>query len=170
MKIKGLDHIGILTQDIEASVAFYRDILGFRLKSRQKNVRADGSPFSMAFLSRGGCEIELVTAPAGFVPQDGTVAHIAIQCDDVDEVFRELVEKGCKPEWDAPVTEPFFPSGLPPLFPARPGGRTPRILPGAVKHHAKSAVKRIASRRFCHFCLFSRTIAAIREQTICTGR
>ena len=122
MKIKGLDHIGILTQDIEASVAFYRDILGFRLKSRQKNVRADGSPFSMAFLSRGGCEIELVTAPAGFVPQDGTVAHVAIQCDDVDEVFRELVEKGCKPEWGAPVTEPFFRQGFRHFFLRGPAG------------------------------------------------
>lgn len=122
MQLQGLDHIGVFAQDMEASVRFYRDALGFLLTSRQVGTRADGSHFNMAFLRQGSCAIELVDAPENFEPADGVVAHIALACDDVDKLFDELVEKGLSPEWDAPKTEGFFRLGFRHFFLRGPSG------------------------------------------------
>ena len=122
MKLTGLDHIGVYTPDLEKCVCFYRDVLGFALSCRQVGTRADGSSFNMAFMQCGSCIIELVDAPKGFEASDGTVAHIAIACDDVDEVFAALKAKGIEIEWAEPKTEAFFDGRFRHFFMRGPAG------------------------------------------------
>ena len=116
MKIQNLDHIGVFSSDLDRSVRFYCENLGFSLKSRQQGTRADGSTFWMAFIANGSCEIELVEPPKGYEAKDGTVCHIALSADDADAAFRFLKARGVNVEWDAPRTEDFFRLGLKHFF------------------------------------------------------
>lgn len=94
--ITGLAHIGIFTQDIEASKAFYRDILGFTLTNDEALVREAGTT-RLAFLEAGDCKIELVQ-PADLASvvnrPPGQVDHVAMSVRDIDVVAQRLKERG----------------------------------------------------------------------------
>ena len=55
-RITGLAHIGIFTQDIDKSQAFYQDVLDFTLT----NEEAMENGTRLAFLEAGTCIIELI--------------------------------------------------------------------------------------------------------------
>lgn len=97
-KIKRIDHIGILVEDIDTSVGFWRDALGLEL-DHISNVPAEGA--SVAFFPTGGSEIELVqpTAPdtglARALEKRGPgVHHICLEVDDIEGMLADLKEKG----------------------------------------------------------------------------
>ena len=48
--IKGIDHIHLVTPDIDGAIDFYTDALGFSLHRRVKRIQADGTPFEVAYL------------------------------------------------------------------------------------------------------------------------
>ncbi len=102
--IIGLAHIGIVTEDIEASKTFYRDVLGFTLTNDEALVRETGTTL-LAFLEAGDCKIELVQ------PADrtnvanrplGQVEHVAMSVRDIDRVAQRLKEKGIAFEAEEP--------------------------------------------------------------------
>ena len=86
-KITGLAHIGIMVKDMEASIRFYRDVLGFEL-TEQAQVGAS----KLAFLNIGTCLLELVQA-ADYAPRPtGVVDHIAIEVTDIENLVCQLTE------------------------------------------------------------------------------
>ena len=95
----GLQHIGVPTNDIEATLRFYT-ALGFEVAHR-----ADNNGEQVAFLRLGDLTIE--THQNGkAVGQAGAVDHIAINVTDVDEARRiadamklEVIEEGQLPFW-----------------------------------------------------------------------
>jgi catechol 2,3-dioxygenase-like lactoylglutathione lyase family enzyme len=107
-----IDHVNIVVRDIERSVAFYRDVLGFAITNRKdlsgdwiesivglKDVRA-----TVVFVMPpgGGVRIELLQyhAPAGAEFPDHGVAnaiglrHFAFKVDDIDAVYERLLAAG----------------------------------------------------------------------------
>ena len=85
--IKGLSHIGIFTNDIDASIDFYKR-LGFSLdKEADIGLR-------LAFLSAGCCRIELIARPHH--REAGVVDHIAMEVDDIDAAVACAVANGIK--------------------------------------------------------------------------
>ena len=95
----GLQHIGVPTNDIEATLRFYT-ALGFEVAHR-----ADNNGEQVAFLRLGDLTIETYQNGRA-VGQAGAVDHIAINVTDVDEARRiadamklEVIEEGQLPFW-----------------------------------------------------------------------
>ena len=83
--------------NMEKSIAFYRDILGFRLTSRDYVARFD----------IGGVLFELVPNPTGNVIAGTGNARLSLGVTDIRQATRELQAKGVK---TTPVKEE--PGGL----------------------------------------------------------
>ena len=96
----GIQHIGVPTNDIEKTIAFYT-ALGFQVAHR-----ADNNGELVAFLRLGDLTIETYQNFRA-VGSAGAVDHIAINVTDVDEARRiadamqlEVIEEGQLPFWD----------------------------------------------------------------------
>ena len=71
MSVQRLSHIGICVSELERSVLFYRDVLGFRELSRlrikgpepERLLHIAGGELQAVYLQRDGTRIELVQAP-----------------------------------------------------------------------------------------------------------
>lgn len=95
----GIQHIGVPTNDIEKTIAFYT-ALGFEVAHR-----ADNNGELVAFLRLGDLTIETYQNFRA-VGSAGAVDHIAINVTDVDEARRiadamqlEVIEEGQLPFW-----------------------------------------------------------------------
>ena len=96
----GLQHIGVPTNDIEATIAFYTS-LGFEVAHR-----ADNHGELVAFLRLGDLTIETYQNGRA-VGEAGAVDHIAINVTDVNEARRiadkmqlTVIEEGQLPFWE----------------------------------------------------------------------
>ena len=93
-----MDHIAITVQDLERSVAFYRDLLGFDVLGQR--LLDDGSITLVFLRSKGAC-LELFeyrgqdAHTATDVPNTtGGYKHVALQTDDVDALAAKLKAAG----------------------------------------------------------------------------
>ena len=89
-KIKGLDHIGIPSRDIEKTIEFFSG-LGFKVVMRTIN---ENSGEKVAFLSLGATMIETYQ-PKTVKGESGAIDHIALSVDDVDSLFYNAKKEGC---------------------------------------------------------------------------
>jgi lactoylglutathione lyase len=97
-----LSYVGIQVRDLEASIAFYRDVLGMTLHRRERVPETGGEWAEL--LSEGSPQIlELNWYPEGSKFFEGPyhhgdeLDHIAFSCDDVRGSYRELVARGAGP-------------------------------------------------------------------------
>jgi glyoxylase I family protein len=103
------DHTGITVSDLERSLAFWRDVLGFELSHRahQKGELAEqitgvpGAEILIAVVKAPGHKIELLEyrAPADRKkldarPCDTGSAHVALVVDDLDAVLKTIAASG----------------------------------------------------------------------------
>jgi catechol 2,3-dioxygenase-like lactoylglutathione lyase family enzyme len=95
---KRIDHVEIAPSDLEASIAFYTDVLGFRMKERI-NI---GAPMlkQVVYLELGDTMLELLElvnpAPVDHTPRVG-YRIMALEVDDMAETLAYLAEKGIQP-------------------------------------------------------------------------
>ena len=100
MEIKDLGHVVLYVRNLERSVAFYRDVLGFRQISPD---RGDGSGLrfpAAAFSSASGRthhELLLIEVGEDAQPQPHGrrvgLYHIGLKVGDTDEELREALER-----------------------------------------------------------------------------
>lgn len=99
---KRIDHVEITPADIERTMAFYRDILGFTEHSRFQ-MGEEGPLREIAYMTLGDTMIEFlgmrnpVTAP-----QDLSLVGyraIALEVDDMAQTIKELEGKGVPITW-----------------------------------------------------------------------
>jgi methylmalonyl-CoA/ethylmalonyl-CoA epimerase len=95
-----IDHIGVAVEDLDASIALYRDRLGMREQHRE-TVEQFG--VEAALLEIGGSHVELLmpTAPdsgvARFLERKGPgMHHVAYRTDDIDGALDRLREAGVR--------------------------------------------------------------------------
>ena len=103
-RIKKLLHTRYRVNDLETTVAFYRDVLGLKETDRFKSPR--GSELVFLKAPEGDEEIELCCFPAGGrvqVPTDLT--HLAFEVDDLEAFAKQLEKKGVKLS-DGPTKSP----------------------------------------------------------------
>jgi catechol 2,3-dioxygenase-like lactoylglutathione lyase family enzyme len=111
-RIVAADHTGITVTNLDRSLAFWRDVLGFEVSHRPHQTGklaseitgVPGAEISIAVLRGYGHKIELLEYCA---PQDrkrvasrpcdvGSV-HVALLVDDLDAVLATIAESGWKP-------------------------------------------------------------------------
>jgi len=109
--ITRVNHTGISVADIDRSLSFYRDLLGLELifdsdvddvEPLNAVVGMDRARGRVAWLMAGDTMIELWQwdhphgrdLPEDYRPADRGVTHFALQTDDVDELYRTVVDAG----------------------------------------------------------------------------
>ena len=107
-RITGFQHVGLPTNDIEATIAFYKT-LGFEVAST-----CDLPTDKVAFLTLKGICIEtyqsLTTNNAkGF---DGAIDHICVDVDDIEATLEAVKAAGLKPINDEIEFLPFWEKGV----------------------------------------------------------
>jgi len=103
---KRIDHIEVVTDKLDASVAFYTDVLGFTVGARDRIARPDGSALNLVYLGLGGTTVELMNwegVPVG-PKADPETEHLgyrmmAVEVDDMKEALASLKSKGIEAVW-----------------------------------------------------------------------
>lgn len=85
MEIVGIDHVGIVTGNLEKSSAFYTRCFGFTPGVIEK---AEELKLRLCHLRKGEDTIELLEPENKEVATLG-LRHIAFKCKDIDNVFEE---------------------------------------------------------------------------------
>lgn len=114
--IRGLSHIGIMTDDLERCTNFYIENLDFHMMYK-KNL----GHVQCWFIENNGLVIEFVSRGASSL--EGPVYHIALEVCGIEALVEELKGKGIIPE-DAQIGKnpTFFPSGIKNIFFDGPAG------------------------------------------------
>jgi methylmalonyl-CoA/ethylmalonyl-CoA epimerase len=107
------DHAGLSVGDLEASIAWYRDMLEFDLV-RVVDIPEAEKAGKVALLSKGDFVLEVFSLPAAAaLPEDRRhpatdlltqgVKHVAYAVPDIDSLMAELKTKGVDVVWDVAV-------------------------------------------------------------------
>ena len=102
---KRIDHVEIVTDKPEASIAFYRDVLGFRVRARPHTAQTGpGRALDIVYLDLGGTTVELMTwqgVAVGPLPQREHLGYrmIALEVEDMSQALAYLKERGIDPVW-----------------------------------------------------------------------
>jgi methylmalonyl-CoA/ethylmalonyl-CoA epimerase len=98
MKIKRIEHVGIVVGNLEQSRALWEDCFGIKLTGTEK---MPDRPVELAFYPVGDSMVELI---AGTTPDSkqakmvaegkGGLNHICFEVEDIDEALEELKAKG----------------------------------------------------------------------------
>ena len=93
---KRIDHVEIVTPDLDKTIAFYAEVLGFKLRERRK---LEGSAMQeLAFLELGDTTIELMgvssAAPPSTEPWQTGYRMMAVEVEDMDAAVEYLRGKG----------------------------------------------------------------------------
>ncbi len=106
-KVRRIDHVAILVDDLEKTLTFWRDALGLEL-SHVENAPAEKS--RVAFLPVGGSEVELVkpttddSGLARYLEKRGPgMHHVCLEVDDIEGMLAQLKEKGIQLINETPV-------------------------------------------------------------------
>ncbi|MCI3921287.1 VOC family protein [Paenibacillus sp. TRM 82003] len=110
IRAQRLDHVGVMVKDMEASIRFYTEVVGLRLKNR---VTHTNGVIELAFLgcADGGeeTELELIQGYNDRLPSEGKVHHVAFAVDDIETAFTRAKDIGIR-LIDADITK--LPNGF----------------------------------------------------------
>jgi glyoxylase I family protein len=111
MPIQRLTHVGICVSDLDRSLAFYRDLLGFAPEHELEVegeptdtlLRLHGTKLKAVYLSRDGVRIELLRFASPPAPprrervmNEVGLTHLSFRVADLDAVVTELRASGAQ--------------------------------------------------------------------------
>ena len=93
---KRIDHVEILPSDVERTIKFYTEILGFKIKQRK---RIEKPPLEeIIYLELNGTVIELLSVKNPVPPSTERwqigYKRVAIEVEDMDKAIEYLTQKG----------------------------------------------------------------------------
>lgn len=99
-QIKAINHVAIVVEDMETSLAFWRDALGIKLHEL-RDVPAEKS--QVAFLPLAGAEVELVmpttddSGIAKYLAKRGQgMHHLCLEVDDIEGMMTQLKSRNIR--------------------------------------------------------------------------
>ena len=107
---KRIDHVEIVTPDLERSVQFYSDVLGFTVRAREHIDRSTlGVTLDLVYLDLGGTAIELIKYGGQVAPAPEQVhlgyRMMALEVADMQSTVDYLKTKGVAITWGPRVRE-----------------------------------------------------------------
>ena len=106
MKIKRVDHLGVIVGDLDGAVKSFTEHLVLKLEHTERY----GDELDIAFLPCGETLVELIEplkeggSNADYLREHGPgIQHVAFEVDDLEAALAELAERGVEPLGDAPV-------------------------------------------------------------------
>lgn len=108
---KRIDHVELVADRPAPMVAFYTDILGFRVKARDHIEKSSrGVPMDLIYLELGGTVVEIISyegAPALPAPEGERRGWrmIALEVEDMQRTTDYLRERGVTLAWGPRVRE-----------------------------------------------------------------
>lgn len=102
---KRIDHVEIITDQPDRTIQFYTEVLGFKVRSRDRVERSGaGVPINLAYLELGGTTVELITYEGAKVTPAPTGIHfgynmIALEVEDMQKAVEFLKTKGVDVVW-----------------------------------------------------------------------
>ena len=103
----GIQHIGIPTNDIKKTIAFYKE-LGFETALQTINKEADEK---VAFLKLKTLVIETYENKAAKL-ESGAIDHVAINVNNIEEIYQYISEKKLNTTNDTIHFLPFWENGV----------------------------------------------------------
>lgn len=143
LRLLRVDHTGITVRDIEASLAFWCDVLGFDLLHRARRegqfasgvTGVAGADILIAVVEGFGHKIELLQylAPeerAAYAPRPCDVGslHLAFDVVDLDEALETLAARGCRPDGTPQAIEGGSRAGTRLVYLRDPDGTTIELM------------------------------------------
>ncbi len=110
---KRIDHVEIVTDQPDRTEAFYTEVLGFRVKLRDRVERSGlGVPIGLTYLELGGTVVELISYEGAAVDPAPTGEHlgyrmIALEVEDMQQAAEYLKGKGVDIVWGPLVRETY---------------------------------------------------------------
>ena len=110
---KRIDHVEIVTDQLERTERFYRDVLGFTVKLRDRIERSGlGVPIDLVYLDLSGTVVELISYEGVSVdpaPKNEHLGYrmIALEVDDMQKATDYLKTKGVEVVWGPRVRETY---------------------------------------------------------------
>jgi glyoxylase I family protein len=122
---KRIDHVEIVTDELERTAQFYTEVLGFKVKARDRIERSGpGVPIDLVYLDLGGTIVELISYDGAAVDTPPEKEHlgyrlIALEVDDMQKAADYLRTKGVDIVWGPRVRETYSRAEI-----CDPNGRT----------------------------------------------
>jgi glyoxylase I family protein len=110
---KRIDHVEIVTDQPDRTVEFYTEVLGFKLKFRDRIERSSlGVPMDLMYLDLGGTVVELISYEGAAVEPAPQKEHLgyrmmALEVEDMQKTIEYLQTKGIDIVWGPRVREKF---------------------------------------------------------------
>ena len=110
---KRIDHVEIVTDQLDRTVQFYTEVLGFTMKARDRIERpGSGGPIDIVYLDLGGTVVELISYEGTQVDPAPQTEHlgyrmIALEVDDMQKTTDYLRTKGVDIVWGRRVRETY---------------------------------------------------------------
>jgi methylmalonyl-CoA/ethylmalonyl-CoA epimerase len=106
VKIKRVNHLGVIVEDLDEAVRSFTEHLGLTLDHTEPY----GDELEIAFLPCGETLVELIEprteagSNADYLKEHGPgIQHVAFEVDDLEAALSELAERGVRPLGDAPM-------------------------------------------------------------------
>jgi len=105
-----IDHVEIVTHELERAVQFYTDVLGFKVRAREHIDRSTlGVTLDLVYLDLGGTGIELIQYGGPVVPAPAQehlgYRMMALEVADMQSTVDYLKTKGVAITWGPRVRE-----------------------------------------------------------------
>jgi catechol 2,3-dioxygenase-like lactoylglutathione lyase family enzyme len=110
---KRIDHVEIVTDQLDRTVQFYTEVLCFTVKARDRIERSSlGTPMDLVYLDLGGTVVELISYEGARVepaPQKEHLGYrmIALEVDDMQKTADFLKTRGVDFVWGPRFRETY---------------------------------------------------------------
>jgi glyoxylase I family protein len=110
---KRIDHIELLTGRPEEATRFYTDVLGFRVRSRDRIPVTPLGPLELTYLDLGGTTVELMCYPEARPEPAASGAErlgyrmMALEVEDMQRALDHLAAQGIQPVWGPKTRERY---------------------------------------------------------------
>lgn len=128
MAIKKIEHVGLMVKDLDASIAFYTEVIGMEFRGKLVHTNPAITLAFLAFPQSSQTELELIHGYNSNLPAEGKVHHLAFAVDNLEKEIERLKQLNV-PFIDQEITT--LPNGSRYIFFQGPDGESLELFESA---------------------------------------